>query len=115
MCGKGEAKRIERKGWGKSVVGMRSPESSSSARYLARRIPRIDLVRIATRPTAKLIAATRKEEREAETTKRAPARTETGGCTGKSRPIAIPIGRVKRIARKADWPAASAMHTSWKS
>src|SRR5438552_16532365 len=115
MWGNGEAKRIVRKGSGKRVVGINKPERSSSARYFALRIPRIDLVRIATSPTAKLIAATRKNERVADRRKRAPASAETGGLTGKSRPMTIPIGRVKRTARKADWPAASAIMTVWKS
>src|SRR6266567_9241225 len=114
MCGKGEAKRIVRAGSGKRVVGMRSPERSSRIRYLARRIPAIDFVLMAINPTAKLIAATRKKERAAETRKSAPARADTGGRTWKSSPTTIPIGSVKSTARKADWPAASAMQTDWK-
>ena len=41
---------------------MRSPERSSKTRYLARRIPRMDLERMARRPTRKFRPATRKKE-----------------------------------------------------
>src|SRR6476660_7512049 len=106
MCGKGDAKRIERNGSGKNVVGMTRPERISRIRYFARRTPWMDFVRIAIRPTEKLIAATRKK---------APAAADTGGWTGKTRPITTAIGSVKRTARNADWPAESAIITVWKS
>src|ERR1700693_5653346 len=114
MCGKGEARRIVRNGSGKKGGGRTSPERISRIRYFARRTPWIDLVRMAIRPTRKLIAATRKKERTAENRKRAPAAIETGGRTGKSRPITTAIGRVKRTARNADCPAESAIMTVLK-
>src|SRR5688572_20609312 len=107
MWGNGEARRIERKGCGKSVVGIRRPDRSSSTRYLARRMPRIDLVRIAISPTRKLSAATRKKERTADRRKSDPAATDAGGRTGNRRETTTAIGSVKRTARNADWPAAS--------
>src|SRR5215471_12476016 len=107
MCGNGDAKRTDRKGSGKSVVGIRSPERSSRIRYFARRIPMMDFVRIAIRPTRKLIAATRKNDMAAEKRKRTPAANDTGGRTGKRNAITTPIGSMKRTARKADCPAES--------
>src|SRR6185369_16168480 len=111
MWGKGEARRIVRKGSGKKVVGMTRPERISRTRYFARRIPWMDFVRMAIKPTEKLMAATRKKERTAEMRKSAPARIETGGRTGKTSPITTAIGSVKSTARNADWPAASAIMT----
>ncbi len=78
---------------------------------MARRIPAMDFVRMAINPTAKLIAATRKNDKTAERRKSTPAMAEAGGCTWKSSPTTIPMGRVKRTARNADWPAASAIET----
>jgi len=93
---------------------MMSPERTSRTRYFARRIPRIDFVRIAIRPTRKFNAATRKNETTAETRNIRSAAIEAGGCTGKRSAMTIPIGSVKSAARKADWPAASKTMTVWK-
>src|SRR5260370_42071984 len=109
MCGKGEARRIVRKGSGKKVVGMTRPERISRTRYFARRIPWMDFVRMAIKPTEKLMAATRKKERTAESRKSAPARTETGGRRGKTSPLTTAIGRVRSSARDAHCPGASAI------
>src|SRR2546427_6979816 len=106
MWGKGDANRIDRRGSGKSVVGIRRPESSSRTRYLARRMPRIDFERIAIRPTRKFSPATRKKDRTAETRNSAPATGEAGPVRGKSRARTTEIGRVNTIARNADCPAA---------
>src|SRR4029453_15050537 len=95
MCGKGEARSTVRKGSGKSVVGMSRPESSSSTRYLARRTPRIDLLRIATSPTRKLIAATRKNDTTEDHKNNSPATTVAGGLSGKIKARTTEIGTGK--------------------
>src|SRR2546430_6314329 len=75
---------------------MMSPERTSRTRYFARRIPRIDFVRIAIRPTRKFNAATRKNETTAETRNIRSAAIEAGGCTGKRSAMTIPIGSEER-------------------
>src|ERR1700674_5071849 len=109
MCGKGEARRIDRSGCGKSVVGISRPERSSTTRYLARRMPRIDLLRIAIRPTKKLSPATRKNDMTADHRNRTAATGEAGGFSGKIRARKIEIGTGENNPPEGGRPAGAAI------